>query len=163
MMGPGGRHRNPMGPGATTLHAMGQIDTTVVPPPAQQQQTQMIVHQQPPAAPATGDLLGFGDQGQPQQQQVSAGQVTVNITTSGGAVAPSIAGIGKIEPGATNSNLQNNKPKRKVIYVPTYSCNGGLDTKVSEWFVGLQYLEHVSVLCTWYAICTLQFTISWKT
>ena len=111
-----------------------------------------------PAGAPTDDLLGFDElsmpphqprqhpqpfqtptqslqqqQQQPQQQVFNAAQATISITTMN-STAPSIAGIGKIEPSSARSNnseQQMMKPKRKVIYVPTYSCNGGLDTKVS--------------------------------
>jgi hypothetical protein len=107
----------------------------------------------------TGDLLGFDapspmphhhqqqhhqQQHQPllphtpprlqQQQQVfNATQATISITTTSTSAAPAIAGLGKIAPSAPrNATIdEQTKPKRKVIYVPTYSCNGGLDTKVS--------------------------------
>ena len=105
-----------------------------------------------------GDLLGFGDDHQPQRQ-AQAQQVhyrsasppsetatntnaTVALTTptfiNASTVAistsstPTIVGIGKIGPSAANSNgnaYNDNRPKRKLIYVPEYSCNGGLDTK----------------------------------
>ena len=89
-------------------------------------------------APSTGDLLGFDTQQvQPQSQQhqqvINANHATVSIvTTSSGTVAPNIAGLGKIEPSTQKENAQL-KPKRKVIYVPTYSCNGGLDTKFNQF------------------------------
>ena len=127
------RHHHSVGPGGVALHAMGQIDTQIV--PAQQQQQQQPVMN-------TGDLLGFGfpqqhQQPQPQpqqQQQISAPQgettfinaSTVAISTSS---TPTIVGLGKIEPSAAATNNNNNKSKRKIIHVPTYSCNGGLDTK----------------------------------
>jgi len=76
----------------------------------------------------------FGDAPQQQQQTLHysppRGETTyinastVAISTTG---TPTIVGIGKIEPSSGANN--NNKPKRKVIYVPTYSCNGGLDIK----------------------------------
>mmetsp|Transcript_37015 Transcript_37015/g.78161 ORF Transcript_37015/g.78161 Transcript_37015/m.78161 type:complete len:288 (+) Transcript_37015:236-1099(+) len=143
-----GHYHDSLGPGATALHAMGQIDTNVA-------------HQQQDAT-ATGDLLGFGSafgfgtptspqptqqqqvqqqstqQAQQQQHVINATQATVSITTSGGGAAPTIAGLGKIEPSANNNaqmqmnNNRQQKPKRKVIYVPTYSCNGGLDTKFNH-------------------------------
>ena len=87
------------------------------------------------------DLLGFGDSTAPQQQQQtlqhspSRGETTyihagtVAISTSG---TPTIVGLGKIQPSANTNHQPNqyyNKPKRKVIVVPTYSCNGGFDTK----------------------------------
>mmetsp|Transcript_20627 Transcript_20627/g.44806 ORF Transcript_20627/g.44806 Transcript_20627/m.44806 type:complete len:254 (+) Transcript_20627:109-870(+) len=120
LLGPD-RHHNAIGPGAA---AMGQIDTNPV-------------VQAQPATP-TGDLLGFNAPPQQQHQQPSQQQVinathaTVSITTTG-ASAPSIAGIGRIEPSAQNNNNGQNKPKRKTIYVPTYSCNGGLDTKFNHY------------------------------
>jgi hypothetical protein len=108
-----------------------------------------------PAMTPTDDLLGFDElsmsphpprsqqqpfqtptqslqqqqQQQPQQQVFNAAQATI---TTMNTTAPSIAGIGKIEPSSARSNNseQQMKPKRKVIYVPTYSCNGGFDTKV---------------------------------
>jgi hypothetical protein len=93
-------------------------------------------------APSTGDLLGFdaqqtlpSQQQQQQQQQhvINANHATVSIvTTSSGAVAPNIVGLGKIEPSSQRENSQI-RPKRKVIYVPTYSCNGGLDTKFNQF------------------------------
>ena len=88
----------------------------------------------------TTDLLGFGDshqQGQPAtntqhlEYSPTRGDTTyinastVAISTSG---TPTIVGLGKIEPSAARVD-NSNKPKRKVIIVPTYSCNGGLDTK----------------------------------
>ena len=100
----------------------------------------------------TDDLLGFDavptphqqqqfqtanqsrQQQQPQQQVFNAAQATISITAMNTVAAPSIAGLGKIEPSsARNSSMEGQqiKAKRKVIYVPTYSCNGGLDTKVS--------------------------------
>lgn len=82
------------------------------------------------------DLLGFGGPQQPQQQHqqsqqqvINATHATVSITTS----APAIAGLGKIESSARNDNNPLEKPKRKTIYVPTYSCNGGLDTKFNHF------------------------------
>jgi len=108
-------HHNSVGPGGVALHAMGQIET-------QQQNTE------------TGDLLGFGSPPEQQQmlyhQSAPPGETTVISISS--STAPTIVGLGKIEPSVgnnTNNNYNNNKPKRKVIYVPTYSCNGGLDTK----------------------------------
>ena len=100
-------------------------------------QSQQRANQQ---APSTGDLLGFDtQQTQPQSQQlqhqqvINANHATVSIvTTSSGVVAPNIAGLGKIEPSAQKENAQL-KPKRKEIYVPTYSCNGGLDTKFNQF------------------------------
>ena len=123
--GPGGHHHHSMGPGAAAIHAMGQIDTNMV---AQQ-----------PSTP-TGDLLGFDaqQQQQPQQQVINANHATVSITTSGTGgttAAPAIAGIGKIESSGAQNGNNSGKPKKKLIYVPTYSCNGGLDTKVSAHFI----------------------------
>jgi len=116
-------HHNSVGPGGVALHAMGQIDTQIVPT----QNTE------------TGDLLGFGsppEQQQQQQQQMmyhqSAPPGETTVISISSSTAPTIVGLGKIEPSVgnnTNNNYNNNKPKRKVIYVPTYSCNGGLDTK----------------------------------
>jgi hypothetical protein len=89
-------------------------------------------------APSAGDLLGFdAQQTQPQPQQhqqvINANHATVSIvTTSSGALAPNIAGLGKMGPSAQKENAQL-KPKRKVIYVPTYSCNGGLDAKFNQY------------------------------
>lgn len=115
-------------PSGAALRALGQIDCSEM---------------ARSTTPET-DLLGFGDspqqhQQQPQQQQhlqysPSRGETTyinastVAISTSG---TPTIVGLGKIEPSiaTANNNTNNNKPKRKVIVVPTYSCNGGLDTK----------------------------------
>ena len=122
------RHHHSVGPGGAALRAMGQIDCTEM---------------ARSAPPDSTDLLGFQDS--PQQQEhtqhlqysPSRGETTyinastVAISTSG---TPTIVGLGKIEPSAAannanNNNYSNNKPKRKVIFVPTYSCNGGLDTK----------------------------------
>lgn len=118
LLGPGRHHR--VGPGGAAIQAMGNININI---PKQNHA---------PSTP-TGDLLGFETQ-QPQQSQehvMNANQVTVSITTSGDT-APSIAGIGKISAQSSgNVNAKLAQPKRKVIYVPTYSCNGGLDTKVS--------------------------------
>ena len=90
-----------------------------------------------PATP-TGDLLGFGgpqQQQQPQQQVINATHATVSITTNAADIsAPSIAGLGKIESTAQHDNNALSKPKKKIIHVPTYSCNGGLDTKVCVSF-----------------------------
>ena len=91
----------------------------------------------------TNDLLGFdAEQTQPQLQQqqqqqqqhvINANHATVSIvTTSSGAIAPSIVGLGKIEPSAQKDGAQS-KPRRKVICVPTYSCNGGLDAKFNQF------------------------------
>lgn len=114
-------------------------------------------HQFPfPASTPTDDLLGFGEvsmpqqqllqqplvqtqtqsmqQEQPHQQVFNAAQATISITTMN-ATAPSIVGLGKIEPSSARSSSTEQQikvAKRKVIYVPTYSCNGGLDTKVSS-------------------------------
>ena len=118
LLGPGRHHR--VGPGGAAIQAMGNIDTNI---PKQNHA---------PSTP-TGDLLGFETE-QPQQSQehvMNANQVTVSITTSGDT-APSIAGIGKISAqSGGNVNAKLAQQKRKVIYVQTYSCNGGLDTKVS--------------------------------
>ncbi|KAK1736507.1 hypothetical protein QTG54_012529 [Skeletonema marinoi] len=122
------RHHHSVGPGGAALRAMGQIDCTEM---------------ARSAPPDSTDLLGFQDS--PQQQEhttqhlqysPSRGETTyinastVAISTSG---TPTIVGLGKIEPSTAaanaNNNYSNNKPKRKVIFVPTYSCNGGLDTK----------------------------------
>mmetsp|Transcript_5452 Transcript_5452/g.8389 ORF Transcript_5452/g.8389 Transcript_5452/m.8389 type:complete len:288 (+) Transcript_5452:2-865(+) len=109
-------------PSGASLRALGQIDCTEM---------------ARSSTPET-DLLGFGDSPQQQQQQQlqyspARGETTyintstVAISTSG---TPTIVGLGKIEPSsATNNNTTNTKPKRKVIIVPTYSCNGGFDTK----------------------------------
>ncbi|KAL3816504.1 hypothetical protein ACHAXA_011309 [Cyclostephanos tholiformis] len=95
-------------------------------------------------APSTNDLLGFDahqmqpqPRPQPQQQQqqhvINANHATVSIvTTSSGEIAPSIVGLGKIEPSAHKDGAQM-KPKRKIILVPTYSCNAGLDTKFNQF------------------------------
>lgn len=61
------------------------------------------------------------------QQVINANHATVSIITSG-PVAPHIAGLGKITPSSPNMT-QTNKPNTKRIYVPAYSCNGGMDTK----------------------------------
>ena len=132
--GPSGqRHHHSVGPGGVALNAMGLIDCTELDRAPDNVQANSF------------DLLG-GDTPQQQQQQQqqqqhlnyspSRGETTyinastVSITQSS---APTIVGLGKIEPSAANNannnNNNNNKPKRKVIYVPTYSCNGGLDTK----------------------------------
>lgn len=119
-VGPGPLNRRHPGPGGAAINAMGQIDTNVAP------------HQSP-----AEDLLGFDapheqPQLQEQHQVINANHATVSITTTAGA-APEIVGLGKIAPSTQNENGgQTNKAKRKVIYVPTYSCNGGLDTKVSS-------------------------------
>ena len=89
-----------------------------------------------PAHQQTEDLLGFDSsqqhQEQQQQQSVIATNATVSITTS--SIAPNIAGLGKIEPSTQDDNINSQlQPKRKVIYVPTYSCNGGLDTKFNQY------------------------------
>jgi hypothetical protein len=87
-------------------------------------------HQQQPFQTANQSR----QQQQPQQQVFNASHATVSITAMNTVAAPSIAGLGKIEPSSarnSNSEGQQTKAKRKVIYVPTYSCNGGLDTKVS--------------------------------
>ncbi len=87
-------------------------------------------HQQQPLQTANQSRL----QQQPQQQVFNASQATISITAMNTVAAPSIAGLGKIEPSSarnSSSEGQQIKMKRKVIYVPTYSCNGGLDTKVS--------------------------------
>ena len=104
----------------------------------QQQQQQQRQHQQQQLFPTQNPSL---QQQQPQQQVFNAAQATISITTMNSA-APSIAGLGKIEPSSArnNSNMEQQqimKPKRKVIYVPTYSCNGGLDTKVSIYYLYL--------------------------
>ena len=92
-----------------------------------------------------GDMLGFDAPTQqqqplqpqpPHQQVINATQATVSITTSNAAVAPNIAVLGKIEPSAQNTgntDAQLSQSKRKVIYVPTYSCNGGFDTKFNHY------------------------------
>lgn len=79
----------------------------------------------------SANLLGIDEspQLQPrqnQQQVINANHATVSIITS--PVAPRIAGLGKITPSSPNMK-QPNKPKTKRIYVPAYSCNGGMDTK----------------------------------
>ncbi|KAL7531200.1 hypothetical protein ACHAWF_003666 [Thalassiosira exigua] len=91
------------------------------------------------SAASTGDLLGLGPP--PQQQQrgvvnanhatevINAEHATISIST---CTAPTIAGLGKIDPTVRNNN-NNNVTKRKVIRVPTYSCNGGLDTKFNHY------------------------------
>lgn len=104
----------------------------------QQQQQQQRQHQQQQLFPTQNPSLQQQQQ-QPQQQVFNAAQATISITTMNSA-APSIAGLGKIEPSSArnNSNMEQQqimKPKRKVIYVPTYSCNGGLDTKVSVYYL----------------------------
>lgn len=138
----GGQGHHSIGPGAAAVHAMGQIDTAIPPPPQQQQQPP----QQPSSSSMIGDLLGFNQpaqqpqqqQQQPQPQVINANHATVSITTSssGAAVAPSIAGLGKIEPSSAADDPAKNharsKPKRKTIYVPTYSCSGGFDTKFNH-------------------------------
>ena len=85
-----------------------------------------------PAHQQTEDLLGF-DSSKQQQQSVIATNATVSITTSP-SIAPNIVGLGKIEPSTQGDNINSQlQPKRKVIYVPTYSCNGGLDTKFNHY------------------------------
>jgi len=112
-------------------HSIGpRVDTNI----PQQRQTH-------PSTP-TEDLLGIDGapqmemepspgrrQRQQQQQVINATHATVSITTS---AAPAIAGLGKIESTAQGINGQN-KPKRKAIHVPTYACNGGLDTKFNHF------------------------------
>ena len=94
---------------------------------ASQSQQQRHLNNQQPVLSA--NLLGIDEspQLQPQQNQqvINANHATVSIVTSG-AVAPNIVGLGKITP---NMLTQTNKPKTKRIYVPAYSCNGGMDTK----------------------------------
>jgi len=89
-----------------------------------------------PAHQQTEDLLGFDSSQQhreQQQQSVIATNATVSITTSP-SIAPNIVGLGKIEPSTQGDNINSQlQPKRKVIYVPTYSCNGGLDTKFNHY------------------------------
>ncbi|KAL7490206.1 hypothetical protein ACHAW6_015974 [Cyclotella cf. meneghiniana] len=116
----GNHHHSSTGPGATVLHAMGQIDT-------------QISHANP-----TADFLDSPLFAPPSSQQLSneststtlinATNATVAITTTS---APNIPGLGKITP-SKNPNPSGNKPKRKVIVVPTYSVNGGLDTKFNS-------------------------------
>ena len=83
----------------------------------------------------TGDLLGVEALSPPPPQPatapaqvINAQQATVSITTSG--TAPGIAGIGKIAPSSPRRADASEKPRRKVVVVPTYSCSGGFDTKV---------------------------------
>jgi hypothetical protein len=94
---------------------------------ASQSQQQRHLNNQQPVLSA--NLLGIDEspQLQPQQNQqvINTNHATVSIVTSG-AVAPNIVGLGKITP---NMLTQTNKPKTKRIYVPAYSCNGGMDTK----------------------------------
>ena len=77
-----------------------------------------------------GGFSGAQQQQQPNQTVINAGNgVTLSITTT----APAIAGLGRIETSAANANqAAQREPKRKVVVVPTYSCNGGLDSKFSE-------------------------------
>ncbi|KAL9183435.1 hypothetical protein ACHAXT_004291 [Thalassiosira profunda] len=117
-LGPGPMGRRHVGAGGAGIHALGQISTAPTPAPA-----------------ATGDLLGFEapqEQSQQSHQAINANNVTVSITTTGG-VAPNIAGLGKIEATGDIPNNAPSRPKRKVIYVPDYSCNGGLDTKFNHF------------------------------
>ncbi|KAL7492958.1 hypothetical protein ACHAWT_002094 [Skeletonema menzelii] len=116
-------YHSSVGPGGAVLRAMGQIDCNEV-----------------ARSPPETDLLGFRDSTQQEQhtqhlqysplrgETTYINASTVAISTSG---TPTIVGLGKIEPSAAVANTKNNtnKSKRKVIIVPTYSCNGGLDTK----------------------------------
>mmetsp|Transcript_1429 Transcript_1429/g.3084 ORF Transcript_1429/g.3084 Transcript_1429/m.3084 type:complete len:232 (-) Transcript_1429:423-1118(-) len=85
-----------------------------------------IGQQQQQAPDLLGGFSGAVPQQQPNQTVINAGNgVTLSITTS----APAIAGLGKIEPSAAVNQAAQRKPKRKVVVVPTYSCNGGFDSK----------------------------------
>ncbi|EJK58583.1 hypothetical protein THAOC_21284 [Thalassiosira oceanica] len=85
-----------------------------------------IGQQQQQAPDLLGGFSGAVPQQQPNQTVINAGNgVTLSITTT----APAIAGLGKIEPSAAVNQAAQRKPKRKVVVVPTYSCNGGLDSK----------------------------------
>jgi hypothetical protein len=83
----------------------------------------------------SANLLGIDESPQlmqPRQNQqhvINANHATVSIVTSG-AIAPNIAGLGKIAPSSPNMTQRTNEPKSKPkqIYVPAYSCNGGMDT-----------------------------------
>mmetsp|Transcript_53937 Transcript_53937/g.114593 ORF Transcript_53937/g.114593 Transcript_53937/m.114593 type:complete len:264 (-) Transcript_53937:260-1051(-) len=132
LLGPGGGRRHHSmggGPGTAAIHAIGRIDANSRNAAPSRRQGQ---HQHP-----TEDLLGFAaspsspPQQYEQQQVIEANHATVSITTTSGA-APSIAGIGKIETSRESNNLRK-KPKRKAIVVPTYSCNGGFDTKFNHF------------------------------
>lgn len=119
------RHYHSVGPGVAALHALGQVDCADI-----------------DRAPNQNPFDFFGDMPQQPQQQTlqhyspPRGETTyinastVAISTTG---TPTIVGIGKIEPNAIiNNNNNNAKPKRKIIHVPTYSCNGGLDIKFNS-------------------------------
>eukprot|EP00569_Conticribra_weissflogii_P019842 CAMPEP_0171427574 /NCGR_PEP_ID=MMETSP0881-20121228/4704_1 /TAXON_ID=67004 /ORGANISM="Thalassiosira weissflogii, Strain CCMP1336" /LENGTH=264 /DNA_ID=CAMNT_0011947269 /DNA_START=16 /DNA_END=806 /DNA_ORIENTATION=- len=119
------------------------------PQPHQYQQQTSPLFQQP-----NNQLQPYQPQLQPQQQLqgnylqttenyassssdqvtlINASHATVQITTTS-ANAPSLPGLGKIESTKTNSNLNNSlaittTSRRKIVHIPTYSCNGGLDTK----------------------------------
>lgn len=92
---------------------MGWHSTNVA---QQQQQAQQL---------PTEDLLGFTASSQQYQEGVA--NANQNQTTNNLGAAPAIAGIGRIEP---SENVVQKNPKRKVVLVPTYSCNGGFDSKV---------------------------------
>ena len=100
-----GSNHPPVGPAATV--AMGRID---VPPPDFLDSIDSRPTM-PPRPPPDGSTATF----------INATQATVAITTT---TAPTIAGLGRIEPSRFPA-----PPRRKAIRVPTYSCNGGLDTK----------------------------------
>ncbi|KAL7470241.1 hypothetical protein ACHAXS_010478, partial [Conticribra weissflogii] len=67
---------------------------------------------------------------------INATQATVQITTTSSAHAPAIPGLGKIsstKPAIDrNDALALTTPRRKIVHIPTYSCNGGLDTKFNS-------------------------------
>lgn len=98
--------------------------------PLLKSQQQPYLNNQQPVVSA--NLLGIDEspQLQPRQNQqvINANHATVSIVTSG-AVAPNIVGLGKITPSSPNMMTPTNKPKTKRVYVPAYSCNGGMDTK----------------------------------
>jgi hypothetical protein len=109
-----GGHHHSTGPGASVLHALGQIDTQTQP------------------STSTVDLFDSLPPPSPKQQGtettlINATHATVAITTT----APSIPGIGKITPSNPNST-NNNIPTKKRIIIPTYSVNGGLDIKFNS-------------------------------
>mmetsp|Transcript_41029 Transcript_41029/g.86070 ORF Transcript_41029/g.86070 Transcript_41029/m.86070 type:complete len:248 (+) Transcript_41029:53-796(+) len=125
MMAPATDHdllgHHSMGPGPAATQSMVLFDA------APQQHQLQAQQQQPPPE----DLLGFTASSQQYQQQ--AINANENQATNAGIAAPTIAGIGRIAPSAQNNEIVQNKPKRKAIKVPSYSCNGGLDWKFNHY------------------------------
>jgi hypothetical protein len=126
LLGGGNPHHHSVGPGTAVLQALGNIGTNIH---QQQHPPQSADLLDSPLLAAPTSTTGAPPPHQQQQQQLliqpNNAQTLITVTTT--TTAPEIAGLGRINPSAQPPS--QHAPKRKVIRIPTYSCNGGLDVK----------------------------------